>query len=167
MTILNFGICLLPISYYLIKYWSPYLSIWILTPVAKKVYDFFQKQVAIVKEYIDEMFSKEVICSSKLLYTALVLIVKKLKESFWLCVNYCALNALIIKNWNTLFLIWEMFAYLHFAKIYSKFNIIAIFNKIYIWKRNKEKTMFHTWYSLFEYVVMRFNFVGLLPCPCT
>ena len=85
-----------------------------------------------MKEYIDEILGKNFICSSNLSYAAPILIVKKPQRSFQVCVDYYALNALTIKNWNTPFLIWEPFACLFSANIYSKFDIITVLNEIFI-----------------------------------
>ena len=128
-----------------------------LTPVVKKTYGLSHEQAAIVKEYIDEMLGKSFIGLSNLLYTVLILIVKKPERRFQVCVDYCALNALTIKNWNTFLLIWESFACFFSAKNYSKFDIIAVFNEICIWEGDKEKTEFYTRYELYEYVVMLFS----------
>ena len=46
--------------------------------------------------------------------------------------NYRALNALIILNKNVFLLIKEILVKLCVARIYSKFDIIAIFNEIRI-----------------------------------
>ena len=113
------------------------------TPIAKKTYGLSREQAAIVKEYIDEILGKGFICSSKLPYAAPVLIVKKLEGGFQICVDYCILNALTIKNRNTPPLIREMFVCLCSVRIYSKCDIIATFNKIYIQEGDEEKTAFH------------------------
>ena len=102
------------------------------TPMAKKAYSLSRKQAAVVKEYIDEILGKEFICPNKSPYTAPVMIVKKPKGSLQICVDYRVLNALTIKNRNTPPLIQEMFVRLCPARIYSKFDIIAAFNKIRI-----------------------------------
>ena len=77
-------------------------------------------------------------------YAASVLIVKKPEAGLRVCVDYRALNALTIKNWNTPSLIRETFACLYSARIYNKFDIIAVFNKIRIQEGDEEKIAFHT-----------------------
>lgn len=78
------------------------------------------------------MLAKIFICLSNLLYIIPILIVKKLKKGLQICVDYCILNIFTIKNWNTLFLFQETFAYFFLAQIYSKFDIIITFNEIRI-----------------------------------
>ena len=102
------------------------------------------------------MLRKNFIRFSFFEYVASMLIVKKSKKKFRVCVNYKTLNAITIKNCNALSLIKKTLAQLCKTKIYSKFNIIAIFNKIKI-KKNKHKTAFLTRYELFEYVIMLFG----------
>ena len=50
---------------------------------------------------------------------------------------------------------------LYKTKYYSKFNIIAIFNKIQICFDNKYKTIFITRYNLFEYVIIFFELYNI------
>ena len=66
---------------------------------------------------------------------------KKLNKNLRICINYRVLNALIIKNRNTLLLIRETLIKLSYAKIYIKFDVIVIFNEIKI-KKNYEKKRF-------------------------
>ena len=71
--------------------------------------------------------------------------------------DYRAFNALIILNRNTLLLIKETLAKLYAARIYSKFDIIAAFNKIKVKKSYKKKIVFLTQYGLFEYIIIPFE----------
>ena len=98
--------------------------------LTKKIYNIFKEQVFVVKIYINEILNKKFIKSSIFDYVALVFIVKKLDEELKICVDYRVLNALIIKNRIISSLIRDILARLYHAKIYSKFDIIAIFNKI-------------------------------------
>ena len=73
------------------------------------------------------------------------------------CVNYKALNALIIKNRNCFSLIKETFDRFCATKFYIKLNVIAVFNEIRIRKDDEKKTTFLIRYELYEYVVMFFD----------
>ena len=115
-----------------------------------------RQQTLIIKKYIDNILKKNFIRLNFFEYVALVLIVKKSKNKFRVCVNYKALNAITIKNRNAFSLIKKTLVQLCRAKIYNKFNIIAIFKKIKI-KKNEYKTTFLTQYNLFEYVIMLFD----------
>ena len=74
-----------------------------------------------------------------------------------MCVNYKIFNILIIKNCNTLSFIKKNLTCLCLIKIYNKFDIIAIFNKIKIKKNNEHKIVFFIQYKLFEYIIMLFE----------
>ena len=117
-----------------------------------------------IKKYINNILGKGYIRPSILPYAAPVLIVKKPDKGLRVYVDYRALNSLIIKNRNILPLIREILSRLYKAKVYSKFNIIAAFNKIRIKEGHKIKTAFLTRYSLYEYIVMPF---GLYNTPGT
>ena len=131
---------------------------------AKRAYGLSQEQATVVKEYVNEMLGKGYIQLSTSPYAAPVLIVKKPDGGLRVCVDYRALNALIIKNRNVLPLIRETLSWLCKAKLYSKFDIIAAFNEVRIKEGHEEKTAFLTRYRLFEYLVMPF---GLCNAPGT
>ena len=103
------------------------------------------------------MLGKDYIRKSTSPYTTPILIVKKLDDSLRICINYRVLNALTIRNRNAPPLIRETLLKLYIAKIYSKFDIIAAFNKIRMKEGYEEKTTFLTRYDLFEYMVMPFS----------
>ena len=103
------------------------------------------------------MLSKNFIKKSISQYTTLVFIIKKPKSGLRICVNYKALNALTVKNRNALSFIKKTLTRLSSAKIYSKFNIIVVFNEVKIRKSDKHKTAFFTQYELFKYVIILFE----------
>ena len=71
--------------------------------------------------------------------------------------NYRDLNAITVKNCYSLSLIFKTFNYLNHAKIFMKLDIISAFNRFQIKKENKAFTAFHTYFNLFEYLIMLFN----------
>ena len=125
--------------------------------LVKKTYVLSREQTQMIKQYIDEMLEKDFIRFSKFDYAILVLIIKKLEEDLRVCVNYRALNALIIKNRNASSLIRETLTRLCAIRIYSKFDIIAAFNEVRMREKDEKKIVFLTRYDLFEYVVMSFE----------
>ena len=129
---------------------------------AKKVYDLARNQASVVKTYVNEMLKKSFIRRNSSNYATSVLIVKKSEENLRICVNYRALNALIIKNRNCPFLIKKTLVRLCAAKFYTKLNVIAAFNEIRIREDDEEKTAFLIKYELYEYVVMFFDFCNAL-----
>ena len=125
--------------------------------LVKKVYNISQKQILIMKEYIDEIFSKKYIKSNIFFYVISIFIVKKSNNRLRICIDYCAFNILTIKNRNILLLIREILAKLYIIKIYNKFDIIVIFNKIKIKKNNEKKIVFFIKYNFFEYIIIFFE----------
>ena len=107
------------------------------------------------------MLDKNFIRNNFFYFSTSILIVKKSKKSFRICVNYRALNALTIKNRNCSSLIRETFVRLCVVKFYIKLNVIAIFNEIRIRKNDEHKTVFFIKYELYEYVVMFFDFCNV------
>lgn len=93
---------------------------------------------------MNEILNKEYIRPSTSLYAASILIVKKSNDDLRIYIDYRAFNSLIIKNRNLSPLIRETLAKLYITRIFSKFNIITVFNKIQIKKENKKKIAFLT-----------------------
>ena len=54
-------------------------------------------------------------------------------------------------------LISETLNCLSWVRIFIKLNIIAVFNRLYIWEDNEVLTAFCTYFSLFKYLIMSFN----------
>ena len=90
-------------------------------------------------------------------YVVFVLIIKKFDENLKICVNYKIFNVLTIKNRNALSFIKKTLIKFCSTKIYNKFDIIVMFNKIRIKKNHEKKTTFLIRYDLFEYVIMFFE----------
>ena len=76
------------------------------------------------------------------------------------CVDYRALNAITIKNRYPIPLIQETLDRLAKAMIFSKFHIIAAFNKLRMQSGQEWMTAFKTRYGLFEYEVLPFGLSG-------
>ena len=61
-----------------------------------------------------------------------------------------------------LLLIKNTLVKLYTIKIYNKYNIIIIFNKIRVKENYKKKIIFFIKYSLFKYIVIFFNLYNTL-----
>ena len=90
-----------------------------------------------VKKYLDKYLKKSIICFSFLSAAALILLTRKLDDDLKFYMNYQALNTIIIKNCYFIFFIEETLNQLCKIKIYTKLDVIAAFNQIYI-KKNHE-----------------------------
>ena len=108
-------------------------------------------------QYLNENFSKEFIQANYLQTVTSVLFIKKFEEGLCFCVNYKSLNAITIKNYYSLFLIFKIFNHLNCIKIFMKLNIISAFNKLQIKKEDEILIVFHIHFSFFKYLIILFS----------
>ena len=88
--------------------------------------------------------------------------VKKKDDTLWMCVDYCPLNAVTIKNKYPLPCIDTLFDELAGAKVFSKIDLCSGYDQIKIRSQDIPKTAFATRYGLYKYLVMSF---GLINAP--
>ena len=110
-----------------------------------------------LRRYLNENLNKEFIRVNRFETIVFVLFVKKFEENFRFCVNYRDLNVVIVKNKYFLFLIFEILNRFNLVKIFIKFDIIFVFNKLRIREENEFLIAFRTRFELFEYFVMLFD----------
>src|SRR6266487_5942937 len=92
------------------------------------------EELNVVKKYFDKHLEKSIIHSSFSSAAALILLTRKSDSSLRFCVNYQALNVITIKNCYSIFFIEETLNQLCKVKIYTKLDVIVIFNQIHIKK---------------------------------
>jgi hypothetical protein len=119
-------------------------------------------ELAELKKQLQELLDKGFICPSTSHWGCPVLFVKKKDESLRLCIDYCPLNAVTIKNKYSLPRIDVRFDQLVGAKVFSKIDLRSGYHQIKIRARDISKTAFSTKYGLYEYLVMLF---GLTNAP--
>ena len=90
--------------------------------------------------------------------------IKKKDGSLCLVQDYCALNAMTVKNHYPLPIILELINQLQGVKYFTKLNIRWGNNNVCIKKGDEWKAVFHTNRGLFEPLVM---FFGLMNSPAT
>ena len=110
-----------------------------------------------LKKYLNDNFIKKFIRLNHSLAASLIFFIWKLNENLRLCVNYRALNAIIIKNRCLLSLIQKTLSRIYKTRIYIIFDIIVVFNKLRIIERKKWKTVFKTRYDLYESFIINFD----------
>jgi hypothetical protein len=123
-----------------------------------------EDELLVLRKFLDENLAKSFIRTSVLPVVSLVLFAKKPGGGFCFYIDYCALNTIIIKNHYLLPLIQEILARLSRAKIYTKLDIIIVFNRIYIAKKQEYLIAFNIYYGLYKTLVILF---GLSNIPVT
>ena len=74
-----------------------------------------------------------------------------------MCIDYCGLNKIMVKNCYPLPLIFGLFDQLGHAKIYTKIDLRGAYNLVCINEEDEWKTAFKTKYAHFEYNIRPFR----------
>jgi hypothetical protein len=69
------------------------------------LYNLSASKLEILRKYLEKYIVREFICYLKFFIEAPILFIKKKDSSLRLCVDYCKLNKVIIKNYSSLLLI--------------------------------------------------------------
>jgi hypothetical protein len=131
---------------------------------ARPLYNISEDKLLVLRKFLDKNLAKGFIHTSVLPAVLPVLFAKKPGGGLRFCIDYYALNTITIKNHYPLPLIQETLARLSRAKIYTKLDIIIVFNRIYITERQEYLTAFNIYYGLYETLVILF---GLSNIPIT
>jgi hypothetical protein len=123
-----------------------------------------ENKLLVLHKFLDKNLAKGFIRTSVSPVASLVLFAKKPRGGLRFYIDYYALNTIIIKNRYPLPLIQETLARLSKAKIYTKLDVIAVFNRIRITERQEYLTAFNIYYGLYETLVILF---GLSNIPIT
>src|SRR3954471_6297466 len=133
-------------------------------PPHRSIYVLSQEELQILKKTLQELLDLGLIQPSKSPYGAPILFVKKKDGSLRMCVDYCALNKLTIKNRYPLPRIDEIFDRVQGTKVFSKLDLRSGYHQICIQDNDIPKTAFRTRYGHYEFMVMPF---GLTNAPAT
>ena len=126
------------------------------------IYSLFENELTILRIYLNKHLKNDFIKSFTFSIEISILFVKKKNEIFRLCVNYKDLNFLIIKNKYFLSFIDENLNRLIKIRIYTSFDMIAIYNRFRIRENDEWKIAFKTRYEHFKYIVLFFDFLTQL-----
>ena len=116
------------------EHWEEDHTIWLeegkSPPFVKNYRPLLDQENNIMIKYIQEHLGKRFICPSSSVTAAPVLLVKKPDRGLRFCVDYCALNAVTIKNWYFISFINKTLRKLAHVICFTKLDIIAVFNKM-------------------------------------
>jgi transposase InsO family protein len=123
-----------------------------------------QLELRVIKKWLDENLAKGSIRPSSSSVASPVLLAKKPGGGVRVCVDYRGINNITLKNRYPLPLIRETLDSLCRAKIYTKLDVIAAFNRVRITQGHEWLTAFITRFGLYETLVTPF---GLQGAPAT
>ncbi len=122
------------------------------------LYKMFEKELKIVKKYLEDNLEKKFIVASRSSFASSVMFMKKTNESLRFCVDYRKLNQLIKKNRYSLSLIEETLTHLNKTKYFIKLDIRQIFHRIRIVDLEFEDlTTFRIRFDVYKYRVLSFE----------
>jgi hypothetical protein len=121
-------------------------------------------ELQVVRKWLDDNLSKGFIRESRARCAAPLLLAAKPGGGVRICQDYRGLNSVTIKNRYPLPLIRETLDAVSKAKVFTKLDVIAAFNKLRIAEGHEWKTAFITRFGLFESLVMPF---GLCNAPAS
>jgi hypothetical protein len=128
------------------------------------IYPLSPKELAALKEFLEENLAKGFIRESKSPAGAPILFVPKKDGGLRLCVDYRGLNSITIKNRYPLPLITEIMDRVTGANYFSKIDLKDAYYRIRIKAGDEWKTAFRTRYGHYEFLVVP---MGLTNAPAT
>ena len=113
-----------------------------------------------LKKYLNENFRKGFIIVSSTLFVFPVLFVIKLNNNFRFCVNYRKFNTITKRNRYFISLIEKILAKVINFKYFTKLNVIAIFNKLYMDSESENLITFIIFLGFYKYKMLFFGFIN-------
>ena len=131
-------------------------------PIFGPIYALLEKELQVLRGYIEENLKKGFIRESKSPAGYPILFAPKKDGSLRLCVDYRKLNDITIKNRYPLLNIGELQDRLGKAKVFTKLDLRGAYNLIRMKEGEEWKTVFRTRYGHYEYLVMLFGLTNAL-----
>jgi hypothetical protein len=131
-------------------------------PIYKTPFRMTTPELAELKEHIKELIDNGFIRPSSSLWGGPVICVPKKDGTQRLCVDYCALNEVTIKNKYPLSRIDDLFDQLRGACVFSRINLRSGYHQLKVQECDIPKTALVLRYGLYEFTVMSF---GLTNAP--
>jgi Reverse transcriptase (RNA-dependent DNA polymerase) len=133
-------------------------------PKPQHIYSLSEKELQVLREYINENLKKGYIRPSISLARYPVLFVPKSNGKLRMCVDYRQLNTITVKNRYTLSLIHEMQDRIKGSKIFTKIDIREGYYKIRMKEGEEWKTVWGFRLGHYEQLVILF---GLINAPAS
>ncbi|GJW51614.1 putative reverse transcriptase domain-containing protein, partial [Tanacetum coccineum] len=125
-------------------------------PVVRAPYRLAPSEMKELSEQLQKLSDKGFIRPSSLPWGAPVLFIKKKDGSFRMCIEYCELNKLTVKNPYPFPRIDDLFDQLQGSSIYSKIDLRSGCHQLRVREKDIPKTAFRTQYVHYEFQVMPF-----------
>ena len=129
-------------------------------PPFRPLYPMSLTELKALHEYITKNLEAGLIHHSSSSAVSAMMFVLKKDSTLQPVINYQDLNSIMIKNQYPLPLITEALNWLSSAKIFSKLDIKNAYNQIRIKEGDEWKTVFWTWFDLFEYLILSFELMN-------
>jgi hypothetical protein len=127
------------------------------TPIYKTPFSMTTPELAELKEHIKELLEKGIIRPSSSLWGAPMIFVPEKDGTQRLCMDYRALNEVIIKNKYPLPRIDDLFNQLRGACVFSKNDLRSGYHQLRVRECDISKIAFVSRYGLYEFMVMSFG----------
>ena len=142
-------------------FYDPKIKLEILDLLSKSwLYLMSEKKLQKVKEYLSENLKKWFIVLSKVSFASLILFVVKSNDSLHFCVDYWCLNTLTHWDQYLLPLIDKTLTQITDCKFIIKFNIITVFNKLWMHSDSEELITFYTLIKVYKYYILSFDLIN-------
>ena len=120
-----------------------------------------------LRKQLNELLDAGFIQPSKAPYGASVLFQRKHNGSLRMCIDYWALNKVMIKNKYPIPLIADLFDHLGRARYFTKLDLRSDYYQVRIAEGDEPKTTCVTQYSSYEFPAMSFGFTNAPTTFCT
>lgn len=131
-------------------------------PIHKAPYRMAPTKLRELKEQLQELLDRGFIWPSVSPWGAPILFVKKKDGSIRMCIDYCELNMVTVKNKYPLPRIDDLFDQLKEASVFSKIDLLSGYHQLRVQEEDIPKTAIQTQYGNCEFLVMSF---GLTNAP--
>jgi hypothetical protein len=130
-------------------------------PIHRASYRMALTELRELKEWLQELLDRGFICPSVSPWGALLLFVKN-DGYMRMCIDYCKLNRVTIKNKYPLPRIDDLLDQLKGASVFSKIDLLSGYHQLKVREEDVPKTTIRTRYGHYEFLVMPF---GLTNAP--